>query len=63
MYEFEGHVDLEISTHSGQDDLDLDGVGDDHAEEVVGIAGLCDRRTCKIRFVANLKKNAKQKEF
>jgi hypothetical protein len=61
MNEFEWQVDLKISAHSGKDDLDLNGVADDHAEEVVGIAGLRDRRTCQVRFIANLIKNIGRK--
>ena len=56
MNQLEREIDLEVSAHSGQEDLDLDGVGDDDTQEVVGVPGFSDGRAGKVRFVTHLKK-------
>ena len=54
MNQLERKVDLQVSAHSGQEDLDLDRVGDDDTQEVVGVPGLGDGRAGQVRFVAYL---------
>ena len=54
MNQLERKVDLQVSAHSGQEDLDLDRVGDDDTQEVVGVPGLCDGRAGQVRFIAYL---------
>ena len=54
MDQLERQVHLQLASHARQDDLDLDGVADDHAEEVVRVAGLGDRRAGQVRLVADL---------
>lgn len=38
--EFEGQVDFELSAHPRQDELDVDGVGDDGPGQVLQVAGV-----------------------
>ena len=54
MNQLERKVDLQVSAHSGQEDLDLDRVGDDDTQEVVGVPGLGDGRAGQVRFIAYL---------
>ena len=56
MNQLEREINFEVTAHSGQEDLDLDGVGDDDTQEVVGVAGLRDGRASQVRFVTYLRK-------
>ena len=56
MHELEGQVDLEFSPHPAEDDLDLDRVGHDDAEQVVGVAALRDRGARQVGLVPDLLK-------
>ena len=55
MNQLERKVNLQVSAHSGQEDLDLDRVGDDDTQEVVGVPGLGDGRAGQVRLVSDLK--------
>ena len=40
MNQFEGQVTVHLPAHAAEDELDLDGVADDHPEEVVLVPGV-----------------------
>ncbi len=56
MEQLEGQVHLQLPPHPAEVDLDLGRVGDDDAEEVVGVAGLGQGGGGQVGLVADLKR-------
>ena len=62
MNQFEGQVTVHLPAHAAEDELDLDGVADDHPEEVVLVPGVRQARAGQVGLVGHFGEGGVQAE-
>ena len=62
MNQFEGQVAVHLPAHAAEDELDLDGVADDHPEEIILVPCVRQARAGQVGLVSHLREGGVQAE-